>query len=255
MREEIHNNDEMEIDIRALFLELLKHWKLIIILTVIGGAITFSFSEFLLIPKYESTAALYVLTKSTSITSLADIQMGSNLTNDYIVVVKGRPVLDQVIENLGISETYETLEKKVEIDNPTNSRILQITVTDENPEQAKRIADEIAKVSSAYISEKMDQDPPNIIQYGYSDNEPVSPRIPQWTLCGCLAGMALAIAIVTISYMFNDTIQTPEDVEKKLGLNLLGTLPLENEKASKKKKKRGGQRSSRDKVNPTKKSA
>lgn len=234
MREEIRNTDDMEIDLRVIFFQLLKRWKLLTILTVIGAAMAFCFSYFLLVPQYESTAELYVLSKSTSITSLADIQMGSNLTNDYIVVVKGRPVLDQVIANLGLNTTYEFLEKKVEIDNPTNSRILQITVTDENPEQAKIIADEIAKVSSAYISEKMDQDPPNIIQYGYSDDEPVSPSVPKWTLCGALGGLALAVAIVVITYMFNDTITTSEDVEKKLGLNLLGTLPLEHDKKAKK---------------------
>ncbi|MDD6332501.1 MAG: Wzz/FepE/Etk N-terminal domain-containing protein [Clostridium sp.] len=238
MREEIQNNEEMEIDLRVLFFELLKRWKLVVALTVLGALLAFGYSGFFLVPQYESTAELYVLTKSTSITSLADIQMGSNLTNDYIVVVKGRPVLDQVIENLKLSETYETLEKKIELNNPANSRILQITVTDEDPSQAKKIADEVAKVSSAYISEKMDQDPPNIIQYGYSDNKPVSPVIPKWAALGGLGGLVLAMVIVILSYMLNDTIMTSEDVEKKLGMNILGTVPLETDKNAKKKRKR-----------------
>ena len=55
----------------------------------------------------------YVLSKSTSITSLADIQTGTSLTNDYIVGVKGRPVLDQVIENLNLNESYKTLGSRV----------------------------------------------------------------------------------------------------------------------------------------------
>jgi capsular polysaccharide biosynthesis protein len=92
---------------------------------------------------------------------------------------------------------------------------------------AKLIADEIAEVGAAYISVTMDQDPPNIIQYGYADGSPVSPNIIKNTLAGALIGAFLIIAIIVISYLFNDTIMGPEEIEKKLGMNVLGTLPLE----------------------------
>ncbi len=230
--QEKYTTDEIEIDLRELFFELLVHWKVILLSTVMTGVIAFVVSFFLLTPQYESTSALYVLSKSTSITSLADIQMGTNLTNDYIVVVKGRPVIEQVISNLGLEEeTYEALSERVTLNNPSDSRILEITVRDPNPDVAKKVADEIAAVSSAFISEKMDQDPPTIIQYGYADGEPVSPNIAKNVLLGALVGAFLAMAIVVISYLLNDTIMSTDDVERKLGLNLLGTLPLEEEEA------------------------
>lgn len=228
--QEKYANDEIEIDLRELFFELLVHWKVILLSTVMVGMIALVVSIFLITPKYESTSALYVLSKSTSITSLADIQMGSNLTNDYIVVVKGRPVLEQVISNLGLEdEDYESLSEKVTLNNPSDSRILEITVQDPDAKAAKRIADEIAEVSSAFISEKMDQDPPTIIQRGYTDGEPVSPNILKNTALGALVGAFLAMAVVVVSYLLNDTIMSTDDVERKLGLNLLGTLPLEEE--------------------------
>lgn len=228
--QEKYTNDEIEIDLRELFFELLIHWKVILLSTIMVGVIAFVISFFLITPQYESTSALYVLSKSTSITSLADIQMGTNLTNDYIVVVKGRPVLEQVISNLSLEEeNYESLSKKVTLNNPSDSRILEITVRDPDAKQAKRIADEIAEVSSAFISEKMDQDPPTIIQRGYADGEPVSPNIAKNIVLGALVGAFLAIAVVVITYLLNDTIMSADDVERKLGMNLLGTLPLEEE--------------------------
>lgn len=228
--QEKYTNDEIEIDLRELFFELLIHWKVILLSTIMVGAIAFVISFFLITPQYESTSALYVLSKSTSITSLADIQMGTNLTNDYIVVVKGRPVLEQVISNLSLEEeNYESLSQKVTLNNPSDSRILEITVRDPDAKQAKRIADEIAEVSSAFISEKMDQDPPTIIQRGYADGEPVSPNIAKNIVLGALVGAFLAIAVVVITYLLNDTIMSADDVERKLGMNLLGTLPLEEE--------------------------
>jgi len=233
-------DDEIEIDLRELFFELLNNWVMIITSTVLVAVIAFCISNFIMIPQYQSTSQLYVLSKSTSITSLADIQMGTNLTNDYKVVVAGRPVLEQVITNLDLDEKYGSLKGRVEINNPTNSRILQITVTDPNPKQAKLIADEIAKVGSAFIAEKMEQDAPTIIQYGYADGNPVSPNKMMNTVLGAAIGAFLAIAIVIITYLMNDSIMTGEDIERKLGMNVLGTLPLEDESEydGHKKKKR-----------------
>ena len=220
-------DNEIEIDLKSLLLELLASWKIIFLAGVIAGGLAYAYSSFLVVPQYESTSELYVLSKSTSITSLADIQMGSSLTNDYIVIVNGRPVLDQVIANLQLNETYKSLYGKISLENPSNSRVLKITVTDADPNIAKAIADEVAEVASAYIAEKMEQDPPNIIQKGYADGQPVSPNVIKNTVLGAMAGFVLSMAIIVLANLFNDTIATPEDVEKKIGLNVLGTLPVE----------------------------
>ncbi len=220
-------DEEIEIDIQDLLVEILSYWKIILFIVILSGIAAFSVSRFMITPKYESTSQLYVLSKSASITSLSDIQTGASLTNDYIVVVKGRPVLDQVIENLGLKEDYKSLSNKVTLDNPSNSRVLKITVSDKDPKRAKAIADEIAEVSSAYIAEKMNQDPPTIIQNGYDDGEPVSPNIKKNTVLGALCGAVFSIIIIVVSYLFNDTIIDAEDIDKKLGMNVLGTLPLE----------------------------
>ncbi len=88
-RQNDFQNDEIEIDLKDLLFEILIYWKWIVLATIITAGITFAVSKFVIIPQYESTSELYVLSKSTSITSLADIQTGTSLTNDYIVVVKG----------------------------------------------------------------------------------------------------------------------------------------------------------------------
>ena len=217
----IENDDEIEIDLKDLVLEILSFWKWVLFALIIGAVTAYCISRFVMVPQYESTSQFYVLSKSMSITSLADIQTGTSLTNDYMVIVEGRPVLEQVIENLGLDETYSSLK------NPSNSRILEITVRDANPSMAKKIADEIARVSVAFIQQKMDQDAPNIIQKGYSDGEPVSPNTMKNTVIGGILGMFLAIAVIVVAYLFNDTIMNADDVQRKLGLNVLGTLPLE----------------------------
>ncbi len=230
-------NDEIEIDLKELFFELVNNWFTIMVSTVLVAVIAFWISKFIMVPQYESTSELYVLnTVDSSIANLSDLQTGTSLTNDYIVVVEGRPVLEAVIKNLDLEENYGELKEKVSLNNPSNSRILQITVKDPEPQRAKQIADEIAEVAKNYIRNKMNQKEPSIISYGYADGEPVSPNVVMNTLLGAAIGAFFAIAIVIISFLMNDTIMTAEDIERKLGMNVLGTLPLEDEEYDGKKK-------------------
>ena len=245
MQNEVRNEipEEDTIDLIELLMAILRHWLLIGLTAVLFALIAFAYSSFLITPQYEATSKLYVLSKSTSITSMADIQLGSNLTNDYMIVVSGRPVLDQVIANLHLDleygETYKSLYNKVSLKNPSSTRILEITVRDTDPVLAKIIADEIANVSRAFISEKMDQDPPSVLQYGYIDTRPVSPSVPKYTVIGTLAGGVLAAGLVVLVHIINDTINTAEDVEKKLGLKVIAQVPLDiAETDSGKQKKR-----------------
>ncbi len=231
--------EENEIDLLELFYVVLHKWKMIVLSLLLTGACGCLISVFLITPQYESTSVLYVLSKSTSITSLADIQMGSSLTNDYVEVVTSRPIIEQVIQNLGLTdETYESLKDKVSIDNPANTRLLKITVRDPQADVAKAIADELADVSKSFISIKMDQAAPTVTQYGYADGEPVTPNTVKNTVLGALIGAVLAIGVVIVSYLLNDTIMTTDDIEKKLGMTVLASIPMDEAEFDGKKSKK-----------------
>ena len=226
------NNQKITIDLVDLSRQLLFHWKLILVSMILCGGIAYVCCKFFITPVYSSTAGLYVFSKSTSVTSLADLQIGSSLTNDYETVITSRPILDRVITRLDLEEDYESLRDKIDVTNPTDSRILYISVKDPDPELAKDIADRTASIASTFISQKMDQDPPSIIQTGYTDEDPVFPKTLQTTVIAALIGFLAAAAYVTVEYLMNDTLMTPEDIQEKLGLNVLASLPLEAEDGS-----------------------
>ena len=89
-----YDDDEVEIDLRAIFLELKKKLWMILAAVVAGGCIGGLYSAVVLTPTYTSTSMMYVLSKETTLTSLADLQMGSQLTLDYTVLVTSRPVVE-----------------------------------------------------------------------------------------------------------------------------------------------------------------
>ncbi len=222
------NNDEIEIDLQELFSVVIAHWLPILAAIIVAGMVGFGYGHFMVTPQYSSTATLFVLTKSTSITSMADIQVGTNLTSDYMEVVKARPVVENVMESLGVAQSYSSFVSKISVSNPSNTRFLKITVRDSDAEFAKKVVDKLADVSSSFISEKMDQEPPTVIQYGYSDGNPVTHSARYYAALGALAGGVAMIAIVILMYLLNDKIMTPEDLEKRTGLNVLASLPLDD---------------------------
>ena len=232
-----NQDDEIEIDLKELFY-VIKRKLWIILLTGIVGAVGFGlFTAMVMKPVYTSSTMLYIVNKTTTLTSLTDLQLGTQLTKDYKVLVTSRPVTGQVITNLDLNLSHEQLVKKIKVDNPTDTRILTLSVEDTDPYMAKSIADEFASVASARMAEIMDSAPPNIVEEAYLPTQKTKPSITKNTMIGGLAGVFLAGAIILVLFVMNDAIKTPEDVEKYLGLNTLATIPVfEGETGAKKKK-------------------
>jgi len=169
---------------------------------------------------------MYILSKETTLTSLADLQIGSQLTEDYKVIVNSRPVLGEVIDSLALDMSYEQLLAKVSIGNPTDTRILTVTVTDPDPYRAKAIVDCVAETASDYIGEIMEMIPPKIIENGTVATRKTSPSNGKNAVLGALAGMVLVCGVIVIQVIMNDTVRTEEDVERYLGLTVLASVPL-----------------------------
>ncbi len=222
----LRDNDEMEIDLLQLFYALKKKIWFILAAMIIGGGLAGAYSKFLITPQYSSTSMMYILSKETTLTSLADLQIGSQLTEDYKVIVNSRPVLGEVIDSLALDMSYEQLLAKISIGNPTDTRILTVTVTDPDPYRAKAIVDCVAETASDYIGEIMEMIPPKIIENGTVATRKTSPSNGKNAVLGALAGMVLVCGVIVIQVIMNDTVRTEEDVERYLGLTVLASVPL-----------------------------
>lgn len=220
-------NEEIEIDLMEILFLLLRRMWLIIGAGIMGGLLFGLYTHAFIKPQYESQSMIYILTKSTSITSLSDLQVGTQLTEDYMVFIKSRPVADKVIENLDLKLSYKEFVDKISIINPENSRVLKLTVRDYNPETARTIVNELTDVSIKRIAEIMTTEEPTVADYGHVAEKPYSPNLLKNVVIGILLFAMLAIAAVIIMYIMNDSIKNSEDVEKYLGLNTLGSIPLE----------------------------
>ena len=116
-------DDEIEIDLLQLFWVMKRRLWIMILAVVVGAAAAMLYTTTLVEPVYTSSTMIYILNKTNNITSLSDLQLGTQLTKDYKVLVTSRPVLEQVTENLGLNLGYQQLNGKITVNNPTDTRI------------------------------------------------------------------------------------------------------------------------------------
>ena len=168
---------------------------------------------------------MLVLTKETTLSSLADLQIGSQLTKDYNILITSRTVLQDVVDELNLEMSYKELKECITVDNPTDTRILSITATNTDPEMAKKIADTLAKTSADFIGDKMEVTPPKIIEEGEVPTVQTSPSTKKNVMIGALAGLVLSAGIIILLTLMDDTIKSEDDIEKYLGLTTLASIP------------------------------
>ena len=224
----MNNNEEtVEIDLLEILFLIKKRILIIIAAALLFGSVTGIITHYFVEDLYSSTSKLYILsTSATSITSLTDIQIGTSLTKDYIQLVQGRPMVEEVIDNLNLNRTYEELLDQMTFSNPTDTRILVITAKDPDPELAKDIVDEFAVVARSNIASIMKIEEPSVTEWGYISDKPVSPNLLKNVLIGALLGIFLSVVVIVLLYMLDDTVKSSDDIEKYLKLNTLTSIPL-----------------------------
>lgn len=229
-------NAELEdtIDLLELAQVLLKKWWLLLLSFVIGALVIGIGTKLFITPQYKATSMIYVYSKSTSITSLADLQIGSQLAVDFQIVATTREVMDKVAEKLGLDLTYEQMLKKTEITNPTGSHILKIVATNPDPELAAEISNTLADELRARIADVMNTDEPSMVDRAVIPSKPSSPSVLRNAVIGGAGLMFLLGGFYIVAFLMDDTIKTEDDVHKYLGLNILAEIPVERNSQKKK---------------------
>ena len=220
------HNEEVEIDLVDLFYYLMDRLHIIVLCFLIGAVLLNAYSYFFIKPTYQSTAKMYIVSASKdSVIDISDLNVGTSLTQDYEQLIKSYPVMDEVSEKLGLNMKFEDLARMITLENPADTRILNITVTSTDPQQAMDIANTTAKVAKKYLPKTMSSNPPNIAQEARLADHKAGPSYSRYTMIGALLGTLLAIGLYTARYLMDDTIHTAEDLEKYFGLVPLTTIP------------------------------
>ena len=162
---------------------------------------------------------------NTTTVSNDNITSAKNMIDTYAVIIKSNLVLNDVIQRLGLDITYSQLADSITVGSVNSTQIMAITVTNENPGLAGKIAQTIAEVAPDVIVEKVEAGSCKAVSDVEIGTTPVYPQTKKATLLCALAGMVAACALLVVSHLLHNYIVDDEDVQKKLDLPVLGFIP------------------------------
>lgn len=230
----MHSDDREDvIDLMELFHALLRRWYLILICGFLGAAAAFGYTKLRVVPQYEATSMIYIYDKSSGI----DLNLSKQLTSDFTILAKSRPVVEQVIDGLKLNTSYEALVGTITFTNPSDTSIMKTTVRNPDPELACEISNAMSDALAECIASVMLTDKPSIVEEAVVPTYPVSPNVKKNVMMGGMFGIVVMAGILVVMYLLDDRIKSEEDIERYLGLTTLASIPIS--RGEKKHKSKG----------------
>ena len=224
-------NGEMELDIQRLMGEIWRKFWVVILVSVLGAAITFLGTVYLITPQYQSSAKFYVNNRSISVGSASlslesgDINAAKSLVDSYIVILQTRESLNDVIDYAGVNRTYTELQGMITASSVNSTEIFEVVVTSPDPVEAERIAHAISKVLPKRISSIIEGTSAKVVDNAVIPTRPSSPSYTINTLVGFLLGFVLSVGVIVLRMLFDVTIRTDEDITAVSHLPVLAAVP------------------------------
>ena len=227
-------NKGVNIRVQDLWMILKGCWIVVLALFIVATSATYIFMKATHEDEYTAKVTLWALRDSASASgpSSSDVSVGTNLIEDYKLLIKSDSIVSQVKENLGMPTTISALKGMASISD--EGRVLTLSVTASKKERAQEIANEWGAVFCDAVNSTVNSgssDPIVMIKVWETAALPAAPSNPVKPLYAFLAGVLAAAAVYVIylvRFLLDDKITGPEDVEQHLGLNVLGAIPDKN---------------------------
>lgn len=208
------NGEYVKNDIVKIAEGMIRHIWMIILAMLLCGSIMFSYAAFMVTPLYEASALMYVNNSSFSVgatsfsISSSEISAAKSLVDTYLVILKTRLTLNEVIDRGKLDCTYEELYDMISAESVNDTEVFSVTVTSDDPQEAEHIANTIAQVLPGKIAGVVEGSSVSIVDYAVVPSEKVSPSIKQYTIVGLLAGLLLSCAIIAVIEIMDDQIRS-----------------------------------------------
>lgn len=221
-----------ELDLKELFFMFWNKKLEIILITLMFVAVGIGYSYFFVKPEYTSTTSLVLAQSSSSgqtgdgAISATDLTMNSKLVSTYSELIKRKAILGQVCENLNIPDSnIQELRGKIKVNSAKNTEIIEISVTNKDPNKAAAIANEIAKVFGEKIVEIYNISNVYLLDRAEANAVPSNINHMKDVVIFAFIGLVIAAVYVLIANMLDNTIKTEQDVEATTELLVLSSIP------------------------------
>lgn len=223
-----HDTDEIDINFLKLFHILLSKLHIILLCGLLFGLLAYGAVYLLITPKYMASTMLYVNNASTkentTTITQSDLYASSQLVNTYSAIITSESFLGQVIVDADIDLEVEELAKQLEIESVNDTEAFRVTVMDEDPKAAARIANAIADIAPTQIPTIVDGSSVKVIDYASIPTDIAKPNYRKFTLIGIMLGLCISMLVILLREIMDTTIKSESDLEE-WNLPILGVVP------------------------------
>ena len=222
----------IEIDLMQIVRTLLSNLKYIVVVTLLFGVLGYLGNTMMVTPIYEAGAKMIVNTRKDENQNVTNDQINSakNLVGTYAVIIRSRDVLNQVITDLNLTDTYSQLASSISVKAVNETQVMQITVQHPDRNTALAVAAKLLEVAPSAILEKVEAGSVKTVEQAYAGMEPVSAGALYHAVLAAMAGFVLVCAVVVIISLTDNTYKSDMDIQRDLGLPVLGVIPaMEND--------------------------
>lgn len=225
------SNSYYEINLLQIFHALWHRLWAIILAAILAGGTAFAITAFAVTPRYEAEVLMYVNNSSFSLGSTSfsitssELTAAQSLVDTYIVILKSRTTLNDVIRKAGLRYSYKELSEMIDSQAVNNTEVFSMKVTSDSPREAELIANTIAEILPDKIADIVDGSSVRIVDYAVMPTEKASPNITLFTLIGVLIGMVVAGMILIIREMMDTQIHDEEYLIQTYNLPVLAVVP------------------------------
>lgn len=212
---------------------------IILIFIVLGITYTMGVVE----PMYTSSTTLLLATEqnatSTSGSSIttSELTLNSKLVSTYSELVKSKKVLSQVISNLNIDLSEDSLKNNVSVKAVSDTEMIKISVTNKDPEVAEKLANEIAKVFTEQVKEYFKINNVHVVDVAEKEENPSNINHTKDVVIFATIGAVISIIYVLLANVLDTTVKSAEEIEKLYSLPVLASIPIDTSDGKKGGKK------------------
>jgi len=223
---------EEEIDLQQYWEMIRKRWIIIVAIPLIAALTSGIISFFVIKPVYQSSTTLIVGKKAgeagQSAVQMLDnsvLQANLQLAKTYAAIAQSRTVEQNVINDLDLELTVAQLDSLISINPVKTTEILEILVENKDPDLAATIANSMANEFSKAVIDIKKVDSVSIVDTAVTPAQPVKPNKKLNILIAFVVGLMASVGLVFLLEYMDNTVKTSDDVEKLLGIPVLGVIP------------------------------
>ena len=220
------NEDEEIIDLSELFRAVLKYFKLIIVLCILFGVGGFFGTKLLITPTYTASTSIYL---TPQISESGSLDYNSQMANSKLVtnalnLLTQNNIMSEVAKDVGL-ESADSVKSMVSVSNDSNTEIITVTATSNDPKLSKNIANDTVSTFIRTMQKNLNVSNIEVVDKAKLSYVPSGPNVKKNTLLATMVGFVLGCGYAVLRFLFDNRLRSKEEAEKYLGIPVFCEIP------------------------------